>query len=57
MAVDHVVLCAGQDSEQTLAQALAAHGVTAELIGGARFASELDAMRAIDEGTRLAYRF
>jgi len=55
-AADHVVLCAGQDSDQDLARELEALGVAVDLIGGARFASELDAMRAIDEGTRLAYR-
>lgn len=56
LPVDTVVLCAGQDSEQELAQALRAREIPVDLIGGARFASELDAMRAIDEGTRLAYR-
>jgi 2,4-dienoyl-CoA reductase (NADPH2) len=56
LAVDHIVLCAGQEPEQSLATALAAAGVPVELIGGARFASELDAKRAIDEGTRLAMR-
>ena len=35
--------------------ALAAQGAKPELIGGARMASELDAMRAIDEGTRVAW--
>ncbi len=55
LPVDHVVMCAGQDPERSLADALAESGVRVELIGGARFASELDAKRAIDEGTRLAY--
>ncbi len=52
---DHVVICAGQDPERSLADALAHAGTPVDLIGGARFASELDAKRAIDEGTRLAY--
>ena len=55
LPVDHVVMCAGQDPERTLADALERSGKRVELIGGARFASELDAKRAIDEGTRLAY--
>lgn len=57
LPVDHVVMCAGQDPERALADELEARGVRVELIGGARFASELDAKRAIDEGTRLAYSF
>ncbi|NQW84837.1 MAG: NADPH-dependent 2,4-dienoyl-CoA reductase [Alcaligenaceae bacterium] len=53
--VDTIVLCAGQDSEQDLADGLAGKVLHLNLIGGARIATELDAMRAIDEGTRLAY--
>lgn len=52
---DHVVICAGQEPDRTLADALERAGTRVELIGGARLASELDAARAIDEGTRLAY--
>jgi len=55
LAVDTVVLCAGQDSEQDLANYLDGKVRHLNLIGGARVATELDAMRAIDEGTRLAY--
>ncbi len=55
LAVDTVVLCAGQDSEQDLANYLDGTVRHLNLIGGARVATELDAMRAIDEGTRLAY--
>ncbi|HTN66537.1 MAG TPA: NADPH-dependent 2,4-dienoyl-CoA reductase [Burkholderiaceae bacterium] len=55
LLADTVVMCAGQDPEQGLAQALEKAGIKVNLIGGARFASELDAKRAIDEGTRLAY--
>ena len=55
LAIDTVVLCAGQDSEQDLANHLDGKVRHLNLIGGARVATELDAMRAIDEGTRLAY--
>ena len=53
--VDTVVVCAGQDMERGLYDALATAGVPAHVIGGAAKAAELDAMRAIDEGMRLAY--
>ena len=52
--VDHVVVCAGQESVRGLYDDLVAAGVTAHLIGGADVAAELDAKRAIDQGTRLA---
>ena len=51
------MLCAGQDSEQALATQLTGNVTHLTLIGGARVATELDAMRAIDEGTRLAYKW
>jgi 2,4-dienoyl-CoA reductase (NADPH2) len=51
---DTVVLCAGQISERSLADALAEKGILAHVIGGADVAAELDAKRAIDQGTRLA---
>ncbi|SLN17606.1 2,4-dienoyl-CoA reductase [NADPH] [Roseivivax jejudonensis] len=51
---DTVVLCAGQVSERGLADALEAKGVAVHVIGGADVAAELDAKRAIDQGTRLA---
>ena len=51
---DTVVLCAGQESERALADALAAGGIEAHVIGGADLAAELDAKRAIDQGARLA---
>ncbi|MDE4303793.1 NADPH-dependent 2,4-dienoyl-CoA reductase [Phaeobacter gallaeciensis] len=54
IAADTIVLCAGQLSERTLADALAAKGITAHVIGGADVAAELDAKRAINQGTRLA---
>ncbi|OYX44890.1 MAG: NADPH-dependent 2,4-dienoyl-CoA reductase [Rhodobacterales bacterium 32-67-9] len=52
--VDTVVLCAGQESERKLADALLAKGIFTHVIGGADLAAELDAKRAIDQGTRLA---
>lgn len=52
--VDTVVLCAGQESERKLADALIAKGIVTHVIGGADLAAELDAKRAIDQGTRLA---
>ena len=51
---DTVVLCAGQVSERSLADALEARGITPHVIGGADVAAELDAKRAINQGTRLA---
>ncbi|MCV6585394.1 MAG: NADPH-dependent 2,4-dienoyl-CoA reductase [Marinibacterium sp.] len=51
---DTVVLCTGQEPERSLADALAAKGITAHVIGGADVAAELDAKRAINQGTRLA---
>ena len=51
---DTVVICAGQDPERSLLPALHAQGVEVHLIGGADVAAELDAKRAIDQGTRLA---
>ncbi len=51
---DTIVLCAGQLSERSLADALAAEGVEPIIIGGADVAAELDAKRAIDQGTRVA---
>jgi len=54
IAADTIVLCAGQLSQRSLADDLAARGVPAHVIGGADVAAELDAKRAIDQGTRLA---
>ncbi len=54
LAVDTVVLCAGQVPERSLADAL---GGRCHVIGGADVAAELDAKRAIDQGTRLALTF
>lgn len=52
--VDTVVLCAGQVPQRSLADALEEAGKTPHVIGGADVAAELDAKRAIDQGTRLA---
>jgi len=54
LAVDNVVICAGQEPRRELHDALAELGVKAHLIGGADTAAELDAKRAVDQGTRLA---
>ncbi len=54
LKVDDVVLCTGQEPNRALHEACAAAGIEAELIGGADVAAELDAKRAIDQGTRLA---
>ncbi|MCX4511000.1 NADPH-dependent 2,4-dienoyl-CoA reductase [Streptomyces sp. NBC_01619] len=54
LAVDTVVLCAGQEPRRDLYDELSAAGHTVHLIGGADVAAELDAKRAIDQGTRLA---
>jgi len=52
--VDHVVVCAGQEPNRELHDALVARGMDVRLIGGADVAAELDAKRAIDQATRLA---
>jgi 2,4-dienoyl-CoA reductase (NADPH2) len=52
--VDTVVISAGQEPVRDLADDLRAAGITTHLIGGADVAAELDAKRAIDQGTRLA---
>ena len=54
LAVDNVVICAGQLPSRTLAEPLEAKGLEVHIIGGAFEASELDARQAFDQGTRLA---
>jgi 2,4-dienoyl-CoA reductase (NADPH2) len=54
LAVDTVVVCAGQEPRRELAAALEAKGVPVTIVGGADVAAELDARRAIDQGTRAA---
>lgn len=52
--VDHIVICAGQESDRGLADALKSAGITCQIIGGADEASELDAKRAIRQGAHIA---
>ncbi|MGP4843893.1 oxidoreductase [Marinobacter sp. 1Y8] len=54
LAVDHVVLCAGQESFRELHDQLTQAGIQSHLIGGADLAEELDAKRAIRQGTEVA---
>ncbi|MFP5486038.1 MAG: FAD-dependent oxidoreductase, partial [Gammaproteobacteria bacterium] len=54
LPVDNVILCAGQDPQRALQAELLAAGCTVHLIGGADKAAELDAKRAIWQGTELA---
>ena len=54
LQVDNVIICAGQDSRRGLVEPLNELGKTLHLIGGADVAMELDARRAIEQGTRLA---
>ena len=54
LAVDNVILCAGQEPRRELADPLLAAGRPLHLIGGCDVAAELDARRAIAQGTRLA---
>jgi len=54
IAVDTIVICAGQKSKRDLKKGLERAGTRVHLIGGAELAVELDAKRAIDQGARLA---
>ena len=54
LPVDTVVICAGQEPCRELLAPLQAAGIPVTLIGGADVAAELDAKRAIDQGTRVA---
>ena len=54
LPVDNVIICAGQDPLRELEAALKAAGKPVHLIGGADVAAELDAKRAINQGSRLA---
>jgi 2,4-dienoyl-CoA reductase (NADPH2) len=56
IAVDHVIICAGQKSETALYQQIRDIGQPVHIIGGAKKAAELDAETAIREGLELAYR-
>lgn len=56
LGVDSVVICAGQESVSELADELRRSGIEPHVIGGAAVAAELDAERAIKQGTQLAAR-
>ncbi|MBA8883972.1 NADPH-dependent 2,4-dienoyl-CoA reductase [Dokdonella fugitiva] len=56
LAVDTVVVCAGQEPNRALHAAFGGDAARVHLIGGADVAAELDAKRAIEQGTRLAAR-
>lgn len=56
LAVDNVVLCAGQESNRTLVDEMKTTGLPVHLIGGVDVAAELDAKRAIRQGAELAMR-
>ena len=55
LEVDHVVLCTGQEPVNALRAELAAQGIAATLIGGAERAEEIDALRAMEQGMKVAY--
>ena len=55
LEVDHVVVCAGQESRQDLVEDLTRRGVNLQVVGGASNARGLDAQRAILEGLEAAY--
>ena len=54
LEVDHIIVCAGQLSNNELYQPLVDMGLKVDLIGGADLALELDAKHAINQGSRLA---
>ncbi|GIZ12119.1 NADPH-dependent 2,4-dienoyl-CoA reductase [Pseudomonas sp. NCCP-436] len=54
LSVDTVIVCAGQEPLRELHDALVAAGQSVHLVGGADVAAELDAKRAINQGSRLA---
>ncbi len=56
LAVDHIVLCTGQESLRELVAPLKAAGLKLHVIGGADVAAELDAKRAINQASRVAAR-
>jgi 2,4-dienoyl-CoA reductase (NADPH2) len=56
LSVDNVIICAGQESVRDLEEALRRNGIEPHVIGGADVAAEVDAKRAIRQGTELAAR-
>ena len=57
LELDQIVICAGQKSVIELVSELESNSIDHRIIGGAKFAGELDAQRAIREGIELAYSF
>jgi 2,4-dienoyl-CoA reductase (NADPH2) len=56
LEVDNVVICAGQEPVRELEEGLRRNGIDPQVIGGAALAAELDAKRAIKQGTETAAR-
>ncbi|WP_303293398.1 NADPH-dependent 2,4-dienoyl-CoA reductase [Marinobacter sp. ST-43] len=54
LPVDTIIICAGQEPLRELQAGVEAAGIPVHLIGGADVAAELDAKRAINQGSRLA---
>ncbi|GGJ91520.1 oxidoreductase [Pseudomonas matsuisoli] len=54
LQVDSIIVCAGQEPLRELQADLERSGMSVHLVGGADVAAELDARRAIDQGSRLA---
>jgi 2,4-dienoyl-CoA reductase (NADPH2) len=54
LPVDTVVICAGQEPRREIVDGLRSMGIAHTLVGGADVAAELDAKRAIEQGTRVA---
>ena len=54
LAVDHVVICAGQEPLRAMQEELVAAGKSVHLIGGSNIAAQLDAKKAIKEASHLA---
>ncbi len=52
--VDTIVVCAGQEPRRDIVDCLRSMGISHTLVGGADVAAELDAKRAIEQGTRVA---
>jgi 2,4-dienoyl-CoA reductase (NADPH2) len=57
LEVDNVIICAGQESVLDLEEGLRRNGIEPHVIGGAEVAAEIDAKRAIRQGTELAASF
>jgi 2,4-dienoyl-CoA reductase (NADPH2) len=55
LEVDHIIICAGQESDVAVVEQLKAKNIPHAIIGGAYLALEIDAKKAIDQGVRLAH--